>query len=221
MGLVFSGARVPCGLVSYYLLYVLLGLAAFLGRRPLMWLGGVSRTFGRVRALRAQVETNPANTIARRDLARVYLDRARPGKAIELLDEALERFPNDAELLYLSAVARLRSGDAEGALSPIIRAVDIDPRVGFGEAYVVAGDALRRLGRDEEAVDAYERFVDANSSSIRGLCKLALAQRAIKDEAASKQALREAHRTWGHLPGFLRRKQFWWFLASHLLRAII
>ena len=206
------------GLWIYYAVFV---VGAWALRRPLQWFGGVARTFGHVRRLRAQVATNPSNVTARRDLARVYLERSRPGAASLLLGEALQRFPDDAELLHLMGVARYRAGDPEGALDPLVRAVSIDARVGFGESYRIAGDALMRLGRHEAAVDAYEHYVEANTSSMRGWCKLAMAHRKLGEESEAKRALREAHRTWPQLPGFQRRRQFGWFLMAQLLRIII
>jgi len=53
----------------------------------------------------------------------LWLERMRPGRALELLEEADKRDPNNAEILYLTGVARFRSGDAEGALAPLVRAV--------------------------------------------------------------------------------------------------
>src|SRR5687768_12299023 len=105
---------------------------------PWVWL----RTAGRIRALRQQIDANPSNATARRDLARIYLQRLRPGAALRLLERALER-REDAETLFLTGLARYRAGDAAGALDPLVRSVAIDPRTSFGEAYLVAGDALR------------------------------------------------------------------------------
>src|SRR5262249_11230274 len=121
----------------YYLLWLLativaknpillVGVAIFFVLRPfipdpVVWL----RTQGRIRALETQVKANAANVTARRELAEIYLERLRPAKAKKLLDEALTRDDRNAELLYLQALARLRSGDAEGAIDPIVRAITL------------------------------------------------------------------------------------------------
>lgn len=179
------------------------------------------RTMGRIQALSRQIEANPANVTARRDLAMVYVERLRPGRALELLDEARKRFPDDAELLYLTGLAHWKRGDAEKALEPLVKSVQTDPRVRFGEPYLVAGDALKKLGRHDEAVDAYERFVQTNSSSIEGHVKLALAHRAAKDEKASKSALDEAFRTWSQIPGYKRRKELGWWLYAWVCKLFV
>ncbi|AKF08166.1 tetratricopeptide repeat protein [Sandaracinus amylolyticus] len=221
------------GYFSYYLGWILLtylvqyppllvGLVVlFVLRRfvPDPWV--LFRTMGRIQALRRQIDANPANVTARRDLAMVYVERLRPGRALELLDEARKRFPDDAELLYLSGLAQFKRRDYEKALEPLVKSVQMDPRVRFGEPYLVAGDALRKLGRDEEAIDAYERFVSTNSSSIEGHVKLALAFRATKDEAAAKKALDEAFATWGQIPGYKRRKELQWWLYAWICRLFV
>lgn len=179
---------------------------------PWVWL----RTAGKIRTLKTQIEANPANTLARRDLADIYVQRMRPRTAAKLLEEALARRPDDAELLFLMGLARYRSGRFEEALDPLIRSVESDPAVRFGQAYMVAGDALMELGRHEEAEDAYERYTEGNSSSIEGLYKLSRAARKRRDEEGAKRALKEAVKTFSILPRFQRRKQLGWWLRAKL-----
>lgn len=178
------------------------------------------RTMGRIRTLRRQIDANPANVTARRDLAVVYLDRLRPTAALGLLDEARKRFPEDAELLLLTGIAHARRGEHEEALDPLVRAVAIDPRGRFGQGYLVAGDALRALGRNEEAIDAYERYLSLSSSSVEGHVKLARAHRAAKERDAALSALDEATRTWSQVPGYVKRQQFGWWLAAWAWKAV-
>lgn len=198
---------------------LLIGIVAFVVLRPflpdpvVLW-----RTFGRVQALRRQIEANPANVTARRDLALVYLERLRPGRALELVDEARKRFPEDAELLFLKGLAHHKRGEHQEALDPLVEAVSLDARLRFGEPYLIAGEALRALGKTTEAIDALERYVTTNGSSLEGHVKLALAHRDAGDDDASRAALDEAFRTWRQLPGYQRRKQLGWYARAILLR---
>ena len=224
-----TSSRAPhhMGYWTYYLAWMLLAYAT---RYPLLALGALVffalrrfvpdpfvfvQTMGRIRGLRQQIEANPANVTARRDLATIYLQRLRPRAALKLLDEARQREPNDAELLYLTGLARLRAGDAKGALEPLVKAVEVDPRVRFGEPYLVAAEALLRMNMLEEAADALHRYTDANTSSVEGRVRLALIEKRRGEHEAAKEALREALSTWRQVPRFRRRKELrWWFRAQ-------
>lgn len=215
--------------MGYFVYYIALMLLAFVLQRPPLLLGIVAflllrpflpdpvlllRTWGRMRALNRQISANPANVTARRDLAMLWLERMRPGRALELLEEADKRDPNNPEILYLMGLARFRSGDAEGALAPIVRAVDVDPRVRFGDPYLVAGQALLKLQRFSEAEDALDRFVSANSSSVQGYYLLAKSRAEQDDRDGTRKALAEARSTFWLLPGRKKREQLgWWALA--------
>jgi tetratricopeptide (TPR) repeat protein len=222
--------RLSMGYWSYYAVWLVLAyfehnpwliapIALFFLLRPVLpdpwvWM----RTYSRIRRLRRETAANPANVTARRDLARLYLELRRPKAALVALDEARARHPKDAELLYLTGVARLRSGDAEGALEPIVACVEEDPRLLFGEPYRVAADALERLGRLEEAEDALERYTSHNSSSIEAHTRLASVRSRRGDKEGARAALREALSTWGQIPWFRRRREVKWWLIANVAR---
>ena len=110
--------------------WLLVGVAVLLVlRRFIPAPGALLRLFGRARSLRAQVQVNRANITARRDLAVIYLDARRARSALPLLEEGLALSPNDPELLYLYGLSLHRVGRHEAALEPLVRAVEIDPRV--------------------------------------------------------------------------------------------
>lgn len=220
------------GYWTYYLAWVLLSYAMqepwlmagvvvfFVLRRFLPDPVVLARTWGRIRSLDAQISANPANVTARRDLALIWLERMRPRRALELLDEARKRHPDDAELLYLTGLARLRSGDAAGALEPLVKAVEIDPRVRFGEPYLVAAEALAALGKLEEAEDALDRYTDVSSSSLQGWVRLADVRRRRGDKKGAGEALNEAIATWKQVPGYRRRGELGWLLRAYWARLL-
>jgi tetratricopeptide (TPR) repeat protein len=187
---------------------------------PVVWL----RTMGRISKLRADIELNPANMAACRDLARLYLERKRPKQAIALIEKTRERMAestrhpqgsrDDAELLYWLGAARLQAGDPAGALDPIVSAVAIDPDTGRGDPYMIAATALSKLGRWEEAEDSLDRFLEHNQSSVAVYVKLARVRKQRKDEDGARAAIKEAKQTWNVLPSFKRRHEWPWYLAA-------
>lgn len=199
--------------LSYVAQYppLLIGIAVvFLLHRflpdPWVWL----RTSGHVGRLKNQIAQNASNVTARRDLAMIHLERRRPKRAVTLLEEANNKSGQSAELLYLLGLALHRSGRSEEALPKLVRAVELDPKVRFGEPYLAAGDALFRLARFEEALDSYERFTEMNTSSIQGLVKLARAQAKLKDTQGAEATLANARATFRLLPSYKKRAEFWY-----------
>jgi tetratricopeptide (TPR) repeat protein len=174
------------------------------------------RVAGRVRSLQQQVDINPANATARAQLAEIWLAKRRPRRAIPLLQQALERDPSSAELRYLLGLAQLRAGRANDALEPLSEALAKEPKVRYGSAYLAIGDALAEVGRGDEAIEAYERFVRINTSSLEGLVKLARVRRTKGDGAGADKACAEAVDTFRVLPRYQRRRQLGWWLRAKL-----
>jgi tetratricopeptide (TPR) repeat protein len=198
---------------SYYLLYLV--VPAVVGAASRRWYVYL-RSAGRVRNLRMQVELNAANAVARAQLAEIWLERRRPARAVPLLEQALERDPESAELHYLLGLAHLRAGHAEPALEPLSDALARDDKVRYGAAYLAIGDALVAVKRLDKACEAYQRYVKINTSSIEGYCKLAATSERAKDNASAKKWRAEALETYRALPRFQRRKRLGWWVRAKL-----
>lgn len=230
----------------YWLYYLATFFLAFAQQNPLFaliaigffavrpWLPDpvvVMRNLSRIGGLRRQVQLNPANVVARRDLAISYLELRLHKSALRYLDEALERDPKNQEIHYLRGRALLGTSDAEGALRAFGEAVGIDPDAGeplsavsaqraewafrrHGEAYLGAAAALERLGRLEQAEDALELAASNNTSVLEPLVRLARVRRRRGNDASAKAALAEARRTFGQLPAYAKRKQLGWWMRA-------
>lgn len=173
------------------------------------------RTAGRARSLQTQLALNPSNGTASAQLAEIRLAGWRPGRATPLLEQALTRDPKSAELHYLLGLARLRGGQPAPALEALTEAITIEPKVRYGSAHLTRGDALVKLGKLDEAIEAYERYVRINTSSLEGYCKLAAAREQKQDPQGARRARAEALQTYRVLPAYQRRRQLrWWFRAK-------
>jgi tetratricopeptide (TPR) repeat protein len=170
-----------------------------------------------VRSLKQQIAQNSENVTARRDLAKVWLEKRRPKRALKLIEEARRRDGESAELAFLHGKALFMSGRAEEALEPLVLAASKDERFQYGDAYLVAGCALYKLGRFAEAEDAFARMLAINSSTVEGRVRLACARRELKDAAGTKAAIRDALDTFSHVPRFRQRKELKWYLRARLM----
>jgi predicted Zn-dependent protease len=222
------------GYLSYYLAFVALQYVAGWGLRYPQLLVGAAllvvlrrwlpdpylfvKHARRVQALKAQIAQNAENATARRDLAKIWLEKRRPRRAVPLLVEALRRDPASAELALLHGKALLAAGRAAEALPPLVEAEGRDERIYYGEAYLLAGRALLALGRAAEAEDALERYLKINSSSVEGYVRLAAARREQRDVDGARAAMRDAVDTFSQVPRFRQRAELRWVLRAYLMR---
>lgn len=170
----------------------------------------------RMRSLRIDIDLNPTNSTARRDLARIYLEKHRPRKALPLLEEALRRDPDSTELRYLLGLAQLGAGLAERAVESFVAVVHSDGKFSRGDPYLRAADGLIALGRFDDAEDALERFNAINGSSVEGCYKVAVVRARKGDRPGAKVARRTARARYAQLPAFQRRRQLGWYLRALL-----
>ncbi|HSC88910.1 MAG TPA: tetratricopeptide repeat protein [Polyangiaceae bacterium] len=216
---------------TYYLLWLalswllrepiwLLGILAFLLlRRVLPDPGRLFGSLSRLGPLRAQIEANPANSTARLELARHYLDLRRPGRALEQLEEARRRFPDDAELLFTSGQALLELKRYDEAITALDAALHSSARVRFGLPYLVKGDAHYGAGRWLEAAQSYEEYLGTNSSDVEGYVRLGRAALKLGRRDDARRVLEEGGTTYEALRGGVRRKAFGPWVRLQWLRA--
>ncbi len=174
------------------------------------------RTSRRIHQLKLQVAQNPENATARRDLAAIWLQRRRPRRAIPLLLGARERARDSSEIAYLLALAYVRTGAPEMALPLCVEVAEREPKLRYGEIFLVAGTALGELGRHAEAEDALLRFLKINASSVEGWVRLGRSRRLQDDSAGASAALLGAVEAFEQSPTFRRRRQLGWYLRARL-----
>lgn len=208
------------GIYSYYFLVMLLSFALaqpwmvgalvvlFLLRDklpdPRRWWSARGRRI----ALERDAKINTSNVKVRRDLAMLAIERKDASAALRYVDEALQREPNNAELLLVRAEGLVLQGRYTEAIPTLVDVHKLDARAGFGRPYWLASIALEHSGKLAEAIDAAERYVSASSSDPDGYVQLAALQRKAGDDAGADKTMSQAARVLGHsvwvIPGARR-----------------
>jgi len=107
-----------------------------------------------------RVRQNPDDLAARLDLAHRYLDAGRVDEALEEYAVALELDPDDAEARAHVGMILYLADRPEEALASVDRSLATDPD--YPEALFFRGVILLRgLDRPAEAIDAFERYLEA------------------------------------------------------------
>lgn len=95
--------------------------------------GVVDEKMGNVREAaqfyQGAIDVEPSHLQARIRLAKLYLFSALPDKALELIDPAFDKNPDNPELLTIRAAVRVQKNDVSGALADAERAVQLNPNV--------------------------------------------------------------------------------------------
>jgi tetratricopeptide (TPR) repeat protein len=209
-------APTALALVSRFPLIMLIVPIGFVARRwlpdPILYL----RRAGRISRLRAVVQANAADVLSRRQLAMLYLEQRKPVAALPLVDAALAREPESAELLHLRGLCLLGARRWDDAIAAFIATLQVDPRFRYGEPYLKIAEALAPLGRWKDAEESLEHFVAIHGSSLEGRVKQAHARERLGDRPGSDALKIEARSVYAQLPPFQRRRQFLWWCRSWL-----
>lgn len=129
------------------------------------------------------VELAPENGEARADLGRLYALGGAPEQALKLIEPALVKHPDSAELLTVRALARARLKDRDGALADAERAVQIAPDDENAVALLAA--MYRDRGESARAVQLVSSALDRvpSSSDLRELLAAVYVETGAPDKA--------------------------------------
>jgi cytochrome c-type biogenesis protein CcmH/NrfG len=107
-----------------------------------------------------RVKAHPDDVAARLDLARRYLDAGKVQEAVEQYGAALKLDPTNAEARAQIGLILYLNGRAKEALASVDAALQVAPD--YPEALFYRGVILfRGLDRPGDAIDAFQRYLDA------------------------------------------------------------
>ena len=142
--------------------------------------------------LRQALALNPALALARLSLARIYLDMARPGRARDELNLAIQQGAAQPSVLSLLGEAERQLGNGERAIELNRQALKADPA--FVQARYYLGLALLDGGRTAEAIAELQQVVKSGANPAEANLALGSAYLAGGRATDAIAALRESAR---------------------------
>ncbi|WP_411349688.1 tetratricopeptide repeat protein [Paenibacillus sp. WLX2291] len=173
------------------------------------------KRMSRIRALRRQAANSPSDMSARYDLARLLLERRRYGEARQWLEQIGHAYEDSAEYWDDLGTTLLHTGEPATGEQYILKALEWNPRVKYGEPYLRLASYYARHDQ-QKALQVLERFREIQSSSCRAYYMLGQLERALGHQQEAKQSFREAVNVYRSLPKYKKRSERGWAIRSWL-----
>lgn len=190
-------------------LLVLVFLYYFLDRRFIGILPSVSAPLkrnSRLRELRNHLRTHVHDTAAKLETARLLILKKKYREAERYLREILPIMEDSAEVLYELGLCRLKQGDLAEGKEWAERALELNPRVAYGDPYLRLGEALAEK-EPANAARYLEQFRQLNSSSCEAYYRLGRIYAHMGKQQEAKDAYRETVEVYRSLPKYKRRSE--------------
>ncbi|WNR43251.1 tetratricopeptide repeat protein [Paenibacillus roseipurpureus] len=199
-------------------LLILLVIFYLLDRRYVGILPNIWRPFQLKRKatrLRVDLHANPHNTSAKLDLARILIERKKYQEALPYLEQSLPIIADSADVHYEIGLCLLKLGRIAEGERYMLQAIELNPRVKYGEAFLRLGEALAPHA-PERAAQFIEHFRDLHSSSVEAYYRLGQLYQQLGRQDDAKRAYREALDIYRGLPRYSRRQQRRWAWLARL-----
>jgi len=158
-----------------------------------------------INELRHNAEQSPS-LVNKVSLAQALHDADEYEEASKLFESALEIDSNASDALYGLGVSRIGLDDEEGAVEPLRRLVDIDPRHHDYDGWAQLAHALWKLERRPETIGVLSRLVKTSPRlphRIAYAYYLGLAEHRDEAQAQLATALQEFE----YAPKYMKRRQ--------------
>ncbi|OUN00691.1 MAG: hypothetical protein BAA02_13350 [Paenibacillaceae bacterium ZCTH02-B3] len=195
---------------------IVLLLLYFLDRRFVGLTPSIARPLKRMRQLsqlRAQIGVNPHDHSAKMQLVRLLVEMKRYKSARELLLEMRTNMEHSAEFWSELGACELALGRPDEGERHMERALEINPRVKYGEPYLRLAETF--ASRDPaKALGYLHRFRDIHSSSCEALYRLGQLYLTLGQKKEAAQAFRECVDIYRALPRYMKRRERKWALLA-------
>ncbi|MBP2001191.1 tetratricopeptide (TPR) repeat protein [Paenibacillus shirakamiensis] len=201
-------------------IFLLLIIVYFIDRRYVGVFPSITKPFKRMRtisALRQQLSMNPHDATAKRDLARLLLERKRYNEAYTLLEQMRSQSEQSAEYWDDLGQAALGLGRIDESENYILEAIRLNERVRYGQPYLRLAIAMK--SKDPQKSIAYaEKFSGIHSSSCEAYYLLGHVYQSLDRKDEARQAFSECNAIYRGLPKYKKRHERKWALRSWFSR---
>lgn len=202
-------------------LIVVLVIFLLLDRRYTRWFPRVVRKVKngqKLRQLLKELEANPHNVTDKLEVGRLYAERKRFEKAIPYLEGALVRIETHAEGLFYLGWSFLQTGRVDVGIAKIEEALELNPRVRYGEPYLRLAEYYRGHGDYTAALHSLQRANEAGLSSAQIEYRKGQLFTQLGNKEKASEAFNTAIQYYRTSPKYLKKEERRWALLARLAR---
>ena len=223
-------------ITKFFIFYYAFRLLSFLSLNPILaiiialiilyWLDrkfvGLSPSFikplRRIRTiskLKQQILQSPYDISAKRELARLLIERKKYTKATSILDQILPMSEDSAEFWADYGLTALNLGHHELGEERILKAMAINERVRYGQPYLRLAASYKQYD-PAKAIHYAEQFHIIHSSSSEAYYLLGLLYLELGQKESARNAFQESLTVYRQLPKYRKRQERVWAFRSNL-----
>lgn len=198
------------GLVLLIFAYILLD-KTYLGFLP-----DFSRPFRRnslISTLRSELKVNPADANAAQELGILYFEKKKYWESLAFLQKAHEKVKNSARLYLYIGMANMELGEREAGLDALIKAVELDRKVGRGLPYIYL---LRHEVEGNSVPFPNLEAVFTNFANTENFYRMGMVYHKAGRVREAGEMFRRALDEYGYVPKNLRRIHRKWAVLSRV-----
>ncbi|GIO30063.1 MULTISPECIES: tetratricopeptide repeat protein [Paenibacillus] len=195
---------------------VLLVIVYLLDRRFVGIFPSLTKPFkrmGRISKLRTQIGMNPSDVSSKHELARLLIERKKDDEALKLLLSIQPQSEDSAEFWDDLGTVYLRQGNIGEGEACILKALEMNPRVKYGQPYLRLAEVYKNSDR-AKAVEYVHRFQEIHSSSCEGYYLLGMMYKSLDRKEEAKAAFQESIDIYRSLPKYKKRQERKWAVLS-------
>jgi tetratricopeptide (TPR) repeat protein len=170
----------------------------------------------RIKKLEQLLRLNPSDASSKMELARLQLERKAYARACGTLESIGDVMEHSAEYWDDLGTALLFTGNKDRGEQAMLRALDINPRVKYGEPYLRLAAANR--ANPEQALSYLEALRGIHSSSCEAYYRMGLIYKDLGSKHEAKRAFEGAGEVYASLPRYKRRQERSWALRSWIAK---
>lgn len=195
---------------------VLILIIYFIDRRYIGLFPSLTKPFKRnqrLSRLLQELRSQPHNTSAKLEAARIYTEKKKYSEALKYLLEVKPVMEDSADVLSEIGLCYLKLNDLDKGEQYILQALEKNPKVKYGDPYLKLGEAFAEVNANK-AVAYLQQFKDIHSSSCEAYVRLGAIYQSLGLTQEAKKAYQEAVDIYQGLPKYKRKAERRWALIA-------